>query len=509
MLKNNKMFRVLSVIFMTICVLVSAVPMEVRAWDVQEKLPIEEPQTEKPQVEEPQVGEPPIVSLPMYTIVCKNLPDEVFSWNIYDMTATLEEEWIESMPPEFEYEVIKGQEFVTCFNEGEQTKLKIDGIGDFAIRITLKNAGEHHQSEPLEIQKTAKEGVRPAILSFKIGEREGTIKDEKIELKVPYGTDITKLAPTIEITENCVVSPATGEEKDFTQPVEYVVTNASGYSAKYLVNVIVEACAHEEYNEATCTTPRTCKICGKTEGEPLGHDWKEATCTEPKRCARCEITEGKPLGHDWKEATCTEPKRCVRCQMTEGEALGHAWDKWIVTKKPTTTEGGQEERRCTRCKVTESREVPRMNLIGKAENNTVKGIKDGGIYEVNEVIAISAYGDGMNIKEPIADDVRYVPAGWKVTDYTKWEKSPYEASFKIKDAGEYRLQVYFQKQVFDGKSWINQKEMDVKNLDFTVVTEKILPVKTGDDTPIGALVGILVSSVVVIGAIVVIKLKRK
>ena len=150
-----------------------------------------------------------------------------------------------------------------------------------------------------------------------------------------------------------------------------------------------------------------------------------------------------------------------------------------------------------------------MNLIGKAENNTVKGIKDGGIYEVNEVIAISAYGDGMNIKEPIADDVRYVPAGWKVTDYTKWEKSPYEASFKIKDAGEYRLQVYFQKQVFDGKSWINQKEMDVKNLDFTVVTEKILPVKTGDDTPIGALVGILVASVVVIGAIVVIKLKRK
>ena len=77
MLKNNKMFRVLSVIFMTICVLVSAVPMEVRAWDVQEKLPIEEPQTEKPQVEEPQVGEPPIVSLPMYTIVCKNLPDEI------------------------------------------------------------------------------------------------------------------------------------------------------------------------------------------------------------------------------------------------------------------------------------------------------------------------------------------------------------------------------------------------------------------------------------------------
>lgn len=483
MLKSNKIFRVLSVIFMTICVLVSAVPMEVRAWDVQEKLPIEEPQTEEPQVEEPQIGEPPIVSLPTYTIVCKNLPDEVFSWNIYDITAALEEEWIESMPPEFEYEIIKGQEFVTCFKEGEQTKLKIDGTGDFAIRITLKNAGEHHQSVPLEIQKTAKEGVRPAIFSFKIGEREGTIKDEKIELKVPYGTDITKLAPTIEITENCVVSPATGEEKDFTQPVEYVVTNASGYSAKYLVNVIVEACAHEEYNEATCTTPRTCKICGKTEGEPLGHDWKEATCTEAKRC--------------------------VRCQVTEGEALGHDWDKWIVTKKPTTTEGGQEERSCTRCKVTESREIPRLNLIGKAENNTVKGIKDGGIYEVNEIIAISAYGDGMNIKEPIADDVRYVPAGWKVTDYTKWEKPPYEASFKMKDAGEYRLQVYFQKQVFDGKSWVNQKEMDVKNLDFTVVTEKILPVKTGDDTPIGALVGILVASVVVIGAIVVIKLKRK
>ena len=83
-------------------------------------------------------------------------------------------------------------------------------------------------------------------------------------------------------------------------------------------------CNHQ-WKEATCTEPRTCTICGATEGEALGHKWKEATCTEPKKCTVCGATEGEALGHKWAEATCTEPKKCTVCGATEGKALGHKW----------------------------------------------------------------------------------------------------------------------------------------------------------------------------------------
>ena len=34
-------------------------------------------------------------------------------------------------------------------------------------------------------------------------------------------------------------------------------------------------CYHT-WNAATCTRPRTCSICGKTEGESKGHTWSNA-----------------------------------------------------------------------------------------------------------------------------------------------------------------------------------------------------------------------------------------
>ena len=63
--------------------------------------------------------------------------------------------------------------------------------------------------------------------------------------------------------------------------------------------------SHEHsWLNATCTSPRTCSICGATEGEALGHaeedlEGKDATCTATgltngKRCSDCgEILEAQ------------------------------------------------------------------------------------------------------------------------------------------------------------------------------------------------------------------------
>ena len=143
--------------------------------------------------------------------------------------------------------------------------------------------------------------------------------------------------------------------------------------------------------DATCTEPKTCTVCGETEGEPLGHtvvtdEAVAATCTssgltEGSHCSVCDtvlvpqetiaplghtevidpvveptctssgLTEGshcsvcnavlvpqeeiEPLGHDWADATCTEPSTCTRCGATRGTAAGHRWIDPTCTEPAT------------------------------------------------------------------------------------------------------------------------------------------------------------------------------
>lgn len=61
----------------------------------------------------------------------------------------------------------------------------------------------------------------------------------------------------------------------------------------YVVGTYEEpvGCPHD-WISATCTTAKTCSICGQTEGEPLGHTWVEATKYAPKTCSTCGYKEG-------------------------------------------------------------------------------------------------------------------------------------------------------------------------------------------------------------------------
>ena len=84
------------------------------------------------------------------------------------------------------------------------------------------------------------------------------------------------------------------------------------------------SCKHE-WTAATCDAPKTCNLCGKTEGVALGHIWQEATCQSPKTCSACQATEGEKGDHSWVDANCSSPKTCSVCQATEGELGGHVW----------------------------------------------------------------------------------------------------------------------------------------------------------------------------------------
>ncbi len=61
-----------------------------------------------------------------------------------------------------------------------------------------------------------------------------------INLSLPENTDITKLSPTITISEKATLEPASNTEQDFTNSITYTVTAEDNSSQKYVVTVEVE-----------------------------------------------------------------------------------------------------------------------------------------------------------------------------------------------------------------------------------------------------------------------------
>lgn len=68
----------------------------------------------------------------------------------------------------------------------------------------------------------------------------------------------------------------------------------------------LSACGHQHtWQEATCTTPKTCTECGETEGEPIGHSADEATYWEPSVCSVCGEQLAEKLIPDFEKAGIT------------------------------------------------------------------------------------------------------------------------------------------------------------------------------------------------------------
>ena len=108
------------------------------------------------------------------------------------------------------------------------------------------------------------------------------------------------------------------------------------------------------WKEANCTMPRTCTVCGTTEGDALGHNeviipGKAPGCTEEgltegtlcSSCGTVTLAQQTILasGHNWQEATTEKPKTCLLCGVTEGGVHVHK-ESVVPGKTPSCTEGG-------------------------------------------------------------------------------------------------------------------------------------------------------------------------
>jgi hypothetical protein len=161
--------------------------------------------------------------------------------------------------------------------------------------------------------------------------------------------------------------------------------------------------------------------------------------------------------------------------------------------------------------------------IADPAQNQITGI--AATYTTSSRISFTAVGAGMDNSAPQTGDTRYVPESWSVVNSYSWDKAPYTASFGMAKAGSYTLSVSFKQQKYNGSAWADTGVSDKKSVSFTVTQSDVTPtsvpgqsltpaaqktaVNTGDDTPIGALIILLVAAVAVIAGIVVYRGKKK
>ena len=121
---------------------------------------------------------------------------------------------------------------------------------------------------------------------------------------------------------------------------------------------------HHVWQDATCTTPKTC-ACGETEGEALGHKpGAAATCTADQTCTVCKAVLNKATGHTEetlaaKAPTCTATgltagKKCTVCGTTTVAqkvvpANGHTEETLAAVAPTCTGTGLTEGKKCTVC----------------------------------------------------------------------------------------------------------------------------------------------------------------
>ncbi|MEQ8416849.1 MAG: DUF5018 domain-containing protein [Imperialibacter sp.] len=78
------------------------------------------------------------------------------------------------------------------------------------------------------------------VLAEQIGDAVIDAENHSVSVTVATGTDATVLAPTITVSNQATISPASGAAQDFAAPVTYTVTAGNGATQEWTVTVTVE-----------------------------------------------------------------------------------------------------------------------------------------------------------------------------------------------------------------------------------------------------------------------------
>ena len=223
---------------------------------------------------------------------------------------------------------------------------------------------------------------------------------------------------------------------------------------------------------ATCTAKAVCEVCGSLYGEPdpnnhtgtLGtwesdgsehwkeysccgvhaetaaHTWDAATCTAPKTCSVCGATEGNPLGHDFTVQQHDDDhhwKKCSRCDAIDTKTP-HGWDAGAVTTPATCTAAGVKTYTCNTCRATKTEPIPAAGHTAVTDDAvaatcTATGLTAGSHCSVCQTVLTAQTVTpvlGHDLTRHAAQDATCTEIGWddydtcSRCDYTTYRERP-------------------------------------------------------------------------------------
>jgi hypothetical protein len=124
--------------------------------------------------------------------------------------------------------------------------------------VTAANGTSRVYTVTVTIARSSAKNITAFALNVR-GAGMVTIAPASVTATVPLGTDLTSLTPTITVSANATLSPASGVAQDFTGPVSYVVTAEDGSTKTYRVRVVLADCdagACGDAGAATSGDPR-------------------------------------------------------------------------------------------------------------------------------------------------------------------------------------------------------------------------------------------------------------
>ncbi len=109
---------------------------------------------------------------------------------------------------------------------------------------------------------------------------------------------------------------------------------------------------------ADADTDHDCDVCGAEMGTHEAAEGKHTCnycgeiatdCTDEDSDHLCDVCGVTVSDHSWTDATCTAPKTCTVCGATEGELGTHTPGEWVIDTPAAPGVAGQKHKACTAC----------------------------------------------------------------------------------------------------------------------------------------------------------------
>ena len=413
------------------------------------------------------------------------------------------------------YTVKVGADLTTTYGEKLENVdiITVSAAKDYTPEVSLRDYDEAMDSS-LELKdgtakgyKVTKKNIKekPDEKSFSLNEVLVTDTfgyDHILSGTVNYKIEKKELTPLISVNKTSTTSKNKATKVyDGTTDVPDDTCTLSGFSGivdgDKASDVLAVAKATFVYDHADVATAKNIKAEVTLSGDPAECYTVASVDDISAEITKAPLTEElmKSLGITLTKPEVTERHyQYLKYKTVAGQEYAYSEkakdDEWKLAKKASTityvneVDGEEQDLKAgtsykiyTRIPESDnylasdpvSVSVKTLRAPQEAKESDVKftGVTDNSTQKLNTALTFTATGstyvDDKDYK-PSADDEKYVPYSWKLTDTTTWkgDKSTQTFTMTPTQAGTYTIVATFRKYVYDGKKWVYSEGDDVK-----------------------------------------------